>query len=117
MLNIAKEYANGPAGYSGISAGFLRGDSITLQRGVRDLNEDSGRSFIDSLTLTSINSSSNQPPVTVASANVEEGARLSCSQSTTHRIATTGPSVTVSKFVKMDLSLKYKKMMYLDSKI
>ncbi len=47
----AREYATGPAGYNAYNAGFLCGDSIVLQRGVRDLNSDSGRAYLDSYTL------------------------------------------------------------------
>jgi len=47
----AKEYATGPAGYNAYSAGFLCGDSLVLQRGVRDLNSDSGRAYLDAYTL------------------------------------------------------------------
>ena len=51
MEASAKEYASGPAGYNAYSAGFLCGESIVLQRGVRDLNSDSSRAYLDAYTL------------------------------------------------------------------
>ena len=51
MEASAREYANGPAGYPSHSTGFICEDTIILQRGVRDLNDDSAQSYMDAYII------------------------------------------------------------------
>jgi len=82
MITSATEYASGPAGYSAYGAGWLRKGGVTLQRSVRDLNEDSIRTFVDSYSVEE-----------------EPG-----SSSTDGFVKSCAPSVDAAKYAKMDIS-------------